>query len=188
VKIGDSFVCPVCDWQGFIPREANRPRLEELEDWLSQSNLLPLCPEELLMVRKIVQCAEEFRGFLVPVLSNGPFDQSSVPILRHYLTKLEGGDVLLSSEIDFIRQELFRLAPLSEIPPPPAESANRPKTPKPIKTQETEVEQKPPHYHVDDTPQLPEAVSLNELPTSSITTDYGDGARTSTIPLSDTRL
>ena len=48
------FTCPICDWRVKIPRDAARPKLEDLQAWQDELQDLPFQPEEeeLLKDRK----------------------------------------------------------------------------------------------------------------------------------------
>ena len=109
VKEDDDFVCPVCDWRVKIPRDANRPKLEELVNWQAEISHLPFQPEEEESLASIIDNAQTFRDFLVPYTSQTAGMMSTmeeVPTQRFYLRKLEGADVLLAPESNFFRQSL----------------------------------------------------------------------------------
>ncbi|CAN6621104.1 hypothetical protein TRVA0_008S01772 [Trichomonascus vanleenenianus] len=117
-KTSEGFVCPICDWRVPIPRDAQRPTLEELEKWLAQALVLPLKPEELPLLKKVVRCGVRFTAYL-----NEHVIGKDLPVeaLRHYLCKLEGSDILFAPETNWIRQELHRRVPIADTPPPPVE-------------------------------------------------------------------
>lgn len=118
----EKFVCPVCDWRVPITREAQRPRVEDLERWLNQAENLPLLPDEVSSLKNIVKKAREFRSALLPLLKGRIFDHTSLPEARFYLRKLEGAEVLLVDELNMLRREIHRLHPIAASPPPPADT------------------------------------------------------------------
>lgn len=118
----EKFVCPVCDWRVLINRELRRPRLEDLEEWLSQAFDLPLIADEIKLLEKIVNKGREFRKFVRPLVEGRIFDQLSLSEARFYLRKLEGAEILLVEELNMLRREVHRVNPIASSPPPPAEA------------------------------------------------------------------
>jgi [histone H3]-trimethyl-L-lysine4 demethylase len=118
----EKFICPVCDWRVSINREAQRPRLEDLERWLKLADDLPLIPDEVIPLRNIVKNGIEFRNFVHPLIEGRIFDYSSLPEARFYLRKLEGAEILLVDELNMLRREVHRVNPIAASPPPPADT------------------------------------------------------------------
>lgn len=122
-----SVVCPICDWRVGIPRDTNSLPLAQLEGWISEAESLFLCPEEMDDLYTIRDQARAMKAFLQEkVLSadNNP----SVEQLRFYLTKLEGAYIFLDDEVNYIRQRLHALAPVSSEPPPTEHGARQTKS------------------------------------------------------------
>ncbi len=117
-KEEDKYTCPICDWRVKIPRDAARPKLEELQNWHDEIKDLPFQPDEEEVLRKIIDNAVEFRNFVSnfcnPVLSN----PSEAETQRFYLRKIEGAEILLAYETNFFRQELHKWSPIAPEPPP----------------------------------------------------------------------
>jgi len=138
VKEDDDFVCPVCDWRVKIPRDANRPKVEDLVNWQAEITGLPFQPEEEETLENIIEAAQSFREFLAPFTSSTSGMVSTmeeVPTQRFYLRKLEGADVLLAYESNFFRQELHRLVPHAPEAPPLLENSLSTRKPRPTKQQ-----------------------------------------------------
>ncbi len=120
VKETETFTCPICDWRVRIWRLTARPNLEVLQDWQAKIPGLPFRPAEEEILGRIIDTAQNFRNFLAPFLEG---DQSSraiekVPEMLFYLRKLEGAEVLLAFETNYLRQELHKWQPVAPEPPP----------------------------------------------------------------------
>ncbi|KAI3317172.1 PLU-1-domain-containing protein [Xylariaceae sp. AK1471] len=153
VKEDDKYTCPICDWRVKIPRDAARPKLEDLIAWQDEIPNLPFQPEEEEVLKKIIDKAQEFRrhisAFCTPVLTTA----SEADTQRFYLRKIEGAEILLSSETNFFRQELHKWSPVAPQPPPVLEVSKSTRKPRPTKLQKLLLQ-----YGVDDPDDLPEAV------------------------------
>jgi [histone H3]-trimethyl-L-lysine4 demethylase len=151
VKDEDKYTCPICDWRVKIPRDAARPKLEELQAWADDIAALPFQPEEEEVLEKIIDNAQRFRdhiaGYVNPILST----EAEADTQRFYLRKIEGAEILLSYETNFFRQELHRWCPVApEAPPVTAESKSTRK-PRPTKLQKLLMQ-----YNVEDVEDLPD--------------------------------
>ncbi|KAI0805589.1 PLU-1-domain-containing protein [Xylaria sp. FL0064] len=153
VKEDDKYTCPICDWRVKIPRDAARPKLEDLIAWQEEIPNLPFQPEETEVLKKIIDKAQEFRrhiaGFCTPVVATA----SEADTQRFYLRKIEGAEILLSYETNFFRQELHKWNPVAPEPPPVLDVSKSTRKPRPTKLQKLLLQ-----YGVDDPDDLPEAV------------------------------
>ncbi|KAJ8121578.1 hypothetical protein ONZ43_g2002 [Nemania bipapillata] len=153
VKEDDKYTCPICDWRVKIPRDAARPKLEDLIAWQDEIPNLPFQPEEEEVLKKIIDKAQEFRrhisGFCTPVVTTA----SEADTQRFYLRKIEGAEILLSYETNFFRQELHKWSPVAPEPPPVLDVSRSTRKPRPTKLQKL-LQQ----YGVDDPDDLPESV------------------------------
>ncbi len=153
VKEDDKYTCPICDWRVKIPRDAARPKLEDLIAWQDEIPNLPFQPEETEVLKKIIDKAQEFRrhiaGFCTPVVATA----SEADTQRFYLRKIEGAEILLSYETNFFRQELHKWSPVAPEPPPVLDVSKSTRKPRPTKLQKLLIQ-----YGVDDPDDLPEAV------------------------------
>lgn len=135
VKEDDKYTCPICDYRLRIPRDATRPKLEDLEVWQGEISELPFQPEEEETLKNIIDHATTFREhvrpFINPMLSN----PDELSIQRFYLRKIEGAEILLTEETNFFRQELHRWAPVAPLPPPKLEVSLSTRKPRPTKQQ-----------------------------------------------------
>ncbi len=136
-----------------IPRDAARPKLEDLIAWQDEIPNLPFQPEETEVLKKIIDKAQEFRrhiaGFCTPVVATA----SEADTQRFYLRKIEGAEILLSYETNFFRQELHKWSPVAPEPPPVLDVSKSTRKPRPTKLQKLLIQ-----YGVDDPDDLPEAV------------------------------
>ncbi|KAI1805964.1 jumonji superfamily protein [Daldinia bambusicola] len=151
VKEDDKYTCPICDWRVKIPRDAARPKLEDLIAWQEEIPNLPFQPEEEEVLKKIIDNAQKFRdhiaAFCNPVLST----RAEASDQRFYLRKIEGAEILLSFETNFFRQELHKWNPVAPDPPPVLDVSKSTRKPRPTKLQKMLAQ-----YGVDDPDDLPE--------------------------------
>lgn len=136
-----------------IPRDAARPKLEDLIDWYEEIPGLPFQPEEEELLKKIIDNAQTFRNhvaaFCNPVLST----RNEAETQRFYLRKIEGAEVLLGNETNFFRQELHKWSPVAPEAPPIIEASKSTRKPRPTKLDRLLLQ-----HGVDDVEDLPEAV------------------------------
>lgn len=151
VKEDDKYTCPICDWRMKIPRDASRPKLEELLSLAEEMTTLPFQPEEEEILSKIIENAQNFRHHIArycnPLLST----EAEAETQRFYLRKIEGAEVLLTHETNFFRQELHKWCPVAPEAPPIQEQSRSTRKPRPTKLQKMLVE-----YGVDNPDDLPE--------------------------------
>lgn len=151
VKEDDKYTCPICDWRMKIPRDAARPKLEDLTALIDEVPLLPFQPEEEDVLQRIISNAQSFRDNIArycnPIVSTA----AETETMRFYLRKLEGAEVLLAYETNFFRQELHKWSPVAPEAPPILEVSLSTRKPRPTKLQKMLVE-----YGVDDPDDLPE--------------------------------
>ncbi|KAK1671016.1 PLU-1-like protein [Colletotrichum godetiae] len=151
VKDEDKYTCPICDWRVKIPRDAARPKIEELIAWSDKIPSLPFQPEEEEVLTKIIDNAQDFRnhitGYCNPVVST----ESEADTQRFYLRKIEGAEILLAYETNFFRQELHKWCPVAPMAPPVLEVSKSTRKPRPTKLQKLLAQ-----FGVDDAEDLPE--------------------------------
>ncbi|PTB69367.1 PLU-1-domain-containing protein [Trichoderma citrinoviride] len=151
VKEDDKYTCPICDWRMKIPRDASRPKLEDLIALADEIPGLPFQPEEEEVLRQIIDNAQNFRDKIAqycnPLLST----EAEAETQRFFLRKLEGAEILLSYETNFFRQELHKWCPVAPEPPPILQVSLSTRKPRPTKLQKMLVE-----YGVDNPDDLPE--------------------------------
>lgn len=131
IKGNDRFTCPICDLGVEIPRDALRPKLEDLEDWQAEIYQLPFQTEEADVLERITSTARTFRGFIRPFLSSD-ISTLEVATQRFYLRKIEGAQVLLSYETNFFRQELHKWARGGPTLPPLFDQSYSTRRPRPM--------------------------------------------------------
>ena len=135
IKEDDKFTCPICDHRVKIPRDAARPKLEELQDWQAEILSLPFQPEEDAVLEELISCAQNFRDSIRPLTNNITTTRDDVTTQQFYLRKLEGADVLLAYETNFFRQELHKWAPVAPHSPPILQYSLSTRKPRPTKQQ-----------------------------------------------------
>ncbi|KAI9834573.1 MAG: hypothetical protein M1819_002949 [Sarea resinae] len=135
VKEDDKYTCPICDWRVKIPRDAARPKLEDLQDWQADIANLPFQPDEEDVLESIINTAQEFRDFMRPYINPMMTTPEEVMTQRFYLRKIEGAEILLAYETNFFRQELHKWAPVAPVPPPILEQSRSTRKPRPTKQQ-----------------------------------------------------
>ncbi|KAL8950042.1 MAG: hypothetical protein Q9222_003902 [Ikaeria aurantiellina] len=118
-----------------IPRDAARPKLEDLQEWQSEISTLPFQPEEEDTLEEIISNGQAFREFMQPYINPMMTTPEEVTTQRFYLRKIEGAEILLSHETNFFRQELHKWAPVAPMPPPVLEMSLSTRKPRPTKQQ-----------------------------------------------------
>lgn len=140
IKEDDRFTCPICDWRVKIPRDAARPKLEDLVEWQSEVPQLPFQPDEEDILEEIISTAHTFRDFMRPYTNPVMTTPDEVTTQRFYLRKIEGAEVLLSYETNFLRQELHKWAPVAPTAPPVLDQSLSTRKPRPTKQQKLMAE------------------------------------------------
>ncbi|KAK5222792.1 hypothetical protein LTR72_005629 [Exophiala xenobiotica] len=137
VKEYEMFTCPICDWRVKIPRDAARPKLEDLQGWQDEIPELPFQPEEEELLRRIVDKAQSFRDFLGQYTNGNALCRTidEMPEMLFYLRKIEGAEVLLAYETNLFRQELHKWQPIAPEPPPILNQSMSTRKPRPTKQQ-----------------------------------------------------
>jgi histone demethylase JARID1 len=135
VKEDDKYTCPICDWRVKIPRDAARPKLEDLQSWHDELPNLPFQPEEEATLTSLCEAGQAFRDFLRPYINPIVTSSEEVGTLRFHLRKVEGADILLAYETNYLRQELHKWAPVAPEPPPLIEASSSTRKPRPTKQQ-----------------------------------------------------
>lgn len=151
VKDEDKYTCPICDWRLKVPRDAARPKLEDLLAWSDKISNLPFQPEEEEVLQQIIDNAQEFRNHVAGICNPLVSTKSEADTQRFYLRKIEGAEILLAYETNFFRQELHKWCPVAPNPPPVLEVSKSTRKPRPTKLQKLLAQ-----YGVDDPEDLPE--------------------------------
>src|SRR5947199_10826589 len=92
MKEFDAFTCPICNWQVKIPRDAARPKLEDLQSWADEMPNLPFQPEEEDILKRIINKAQAFRDFLQQFINSSQIYSSAeeMTTMLFYLRMVEG--------------------------------------------------------------------------------------------------
>lgn len=150
VKDDEKYTCPICDWRVKIPRDATRPKLEDLQDWQAEIATLPFQPDEEAVLTKIIDNAQDFRNHVAPFCNTIMATSEEAEVQRFYLRKIEGAEILLAYETNYFRQELHRTYPVAPEPPPILEASKSTRKPRPTKLQKLMAQ-----HGVDDPEALP---------------------------------
>lgn len=135
VKEDDKYTCPICDYRVKIPRDATRPKLEDLLIWQDMVPNLPFQPEEEETLESLIEHGTKFREYVAQYINPLMSSPDELTTQRFYLRKLEGAEILLSDEINFFRQELHKWAPVAPTPPPILQVSLSTRKPRPTKQQ-----------------------------------------------------
>ncbi|KAF1847972.1 PHD transcription factor-like protein [Cucurbitaria berberidis CBS 394.84] len=135
VKEDDKYTCPICDYRVKIPRDATRPKLEDLQLWQDEIAGLPFQPEEEETLESLIEQGLRFREYVAQYINPLMSSPDELTTQRFYLRKLEGAEILLSNEINFFRQELHKWAPVAPAPPPILQVSLSTRKPRPTKQQ-----------------------------------------------------
>ena len=136
VKEDDKYTCPICDHRIKIPRDAARPKLEDLQAWQDELETLPFQPEEEKTLVGVVDHAQAYRDYIKSIIhSEYPTTPEEVDTMRFHLRKIEGADILLAEETNFLRQELHKWVPVAPEPPPRMDYSASTRKPRPTKQQ-----------------------------------------------------
>ena len=155
VKEDEKYTCPICDWRVRIPRDAARPKLEDLQAWQDEIPMLPFQPDEEQLLEKIINNAQEFRQHVAPFCNPVMATAEEAETQRFYLRKIEGAEILLAYETNFFRQELHKWSPVAPEPPPVLDSSKSTRKPRPTKLQKLMAQ-----HGVDDPEALPQSVKI----------------------------
>lgn len=172
VKEEEDFTCPICDHTVKIPRDAARPKLEEMMHLQSEIPLLPFQPDEEETLDSIINVAQAFRDHMQQFIQPTAMlaTQEEVPIMRFYLRKIEGADILLAEETNFFRQELYRFVPIAPQAPKIIEVSGSTRKPRPTKQQKLMVQ-----FGVDNPDDLPVHVRMKTHGKRKSVTEAGSG-------------
>ncbi|KAF1935845.1 PLU-1-domain-containing protein [Clathrospora elynae] len=135
LKEDDKYTCPICDYRVKIPRDATRPKLEDLQLWQDELPGLPFQPEEEETLESLIDHGTKFRDYVAQYINPLMSSPDELTTQRFYLRKLEGAEILLSNEINFFRQELHKWAPVAPSPPPILQVSLSTRKPRPTKQQ-----------------------------------------------------
>ncbi|KAK2763038.1 hypothetical protein FQN54_009671 [Arachnomyces sp. PD_36] len=135
VKEFEKFTCPICDWRVKIPRDAARPKIEDLQDWQAEVADLPFQPDEEQILDSIVSQATSFKEFIQSFTNPTCMTAEEVPTQLFYLRKIEGAEVLLAWETNYFRQTIHQWSPVAPDPPPILEQSLSTRKPRPTKQQ-----------------------------------------------------
>ncbi|RDW95057.1 hypothetical protein BP5796_00820 [Coleophoma crateriformis] len=135
VKEEEKYTCPICDWRIRIPRDAARPKLEDLQAWQDEIQNLPFQPDEEDLLAQIIDQAQNFRAHVAPFCNPVMATADESETQRFYLRKIEGAEILLAYETNFFKQELHKWSPVAPEPPPILEASKSTRKPRPTKLQ-----------------------------------------------------
>ncbi|WBW70869.1 Swr1 complex histone demethylase subunit Msc1 [Schizosaccharomyces osmophilus] len=142
LRANEKFVCPVCDYRVEIPRHSHRPPLIELQQMVSDIPSLPFRPAEVDLLKRVVNEAVTFRDRIQNTIQDpSRLSFEDIPIIRFFLRKLEGVEILYTEEINVFRQKLHELLPIAPLPPPFIGESRSNRKPRPTKRQREIMDQ-----------------------------------------------
>lgn len=153
VKEDEKYTCPICDWRVKIPRDAARPDLESLVALFNDIPNLPFQTDEEQLLSDIINNAIEFQDKIKPYIDPDLTSKADAIKQRFYLRKIEGAEILLTRETNFLRQVLHKRFPVAPDPPPLIEESKSTRKPRPTKLQKLMAQ-----HQVDDFEDLPDVV------------------------------
>ncbi|KAI9310266.1 hypothetical protein BX666DRAFT_2033269 [Dichotomocladium elegans] len=108
------YICPICDVGQTIPHLVKeRVRLEEIQELVQEAADLEILPNEYKTLRNIVTAAQPFRERVQAFCrSKVQLDHGDIPMIRKHLRELEGLEIWLQDETDFLRQKIQTLVPI----------------------------------------------------------------------------
>lgn len=157
VKEDEKYTCPICDWRVKIPRDAARPKLEDLIEWQNEIQTLPFQPEEEDVLARIIDNAQDFRNHVAPFCNPIMATSEEAETQRFYLRKIEGAEILLVRETNYFRAQLHMWSPVAPDPPPVLETSKSTRKPRPTKLQKLMAQ-----HGVDDPESLPQALRTKQ--------------------------
>lgn len=87
------------------------------------------------MLQSIIDNAQDFRNHVSCWLNELGQTGEETAVLRFYLRKIEGAEILLVRETNFFRRQLHKWDPVADEPPPVLESSKSTRKPRPTKLQ-----------------------------------------------------
>ncbi|EPX74938.1 multi-copy suppressor-Chk1 [Schizosaccharomyces octosporus yFS286] len=142
LRANEKFVCPICDYRVEIPRHSHRPPLIELQQMVSDIPSLPFQPGEVDLLKRVVHDAVNFRDLIQNTIQDpSRLSFEDIPIIRFFLRKLEGVEILYTEEINVFRQKLHELLPIAPVPPPFIGESRSNRKPRPTKRQREIMDQ-----------------------------------------------
>lgn len=157
VKDDEKYTCPICDWRVKIPRDAARPKLEDLQAWQAEIPGLPFQPDEEEILQKIIDNGQSFRTHVMTYCNPIMTTHEEADTQRFYLRKIEGAEILLAYETNFFRQELHKWNPVAPEAPPVLEQSKSTRKPRPTKLQKLMAQ-----HGVDDPEALPQGLRTKQ--------------------------
>ncbi|ORZ33154.1 PLU-1-like protein-domain-containing protein [Catenaria anguillulae PL171] len=104
------YVCPVCDLSQAVPRRTViTPPVEMVEEVVREAYQLPFRPPEISTLELIYNSVNGLRTAVQQFLAKNMFHRSDVPVIKFYLRKVEGCDVIIP-EVSQLRDLVERYA------------------------------------------------------------------------------
>ncbi|KAI8381320.1 PLU-1-like protein-domain-containing protein [Radiomyces spectabilis] len=122
-KTQNSYICPICDGSKKTIRYlTRRPRLEQLEQLIEEAQALNFVPPELGSIQKIMDKMTYYQGKTQDFCRSKPhLGVEDLEMIKKHLRKLEGLEIDLPDETEFLRRKVRNLSPVS-LATPPAET------------------------------------------------------------------
>ncbi|KAI7869770.1 PLU-1-like protein-domain-containing protein [Spinellus fusiger] len=106
-----TYVCPICDGGQMIPRQIKRPTLEECVLLFEESKSLLFVPKEFDLLSRIIGTVQGFKDRVQSFCrSKTHLGAQDLKEIRSHLRQLEGLEVYLRDETDFLRRKIQTLS------------------------------------------------------------------------------
>ncbi|KAG0168879.1 hypothetical protein DFQ30_004217 [Apophysomyces sp. BC1015] len=131
-KSQSSYVCPVCNGAQHIPHMTKQPKFEDILASLAHAETMWFVPKEYEALKDIALHMRTFQAHVQAFCrSKTQLGIEDVNMIRKHLRELEGLEVMLPDETEFLRKKIQTLAP----PPPPPSLPSPPQLPQPSQQQ-----------------------------------------------------
>lgn len=110
-KSQTSYVCPICNGNQVVTHTTKRPRLEDISHVLKESDTLLFVPQAIGILADIVQRMQAYRSQVQAFCrSKTQLGLEDLSMILQYSRELEGLEVLLQDESEFLRQKIQNLS------------------------------------------------------------------------------
>jgi hypothetical protein len=94
-----TYICPICDLSKPVPRKGAFPSIDQLESIVLAARTLNFVPTELPLLDQILSSVRNLQYAAQQYLMKNQFHKTDVSVIKFYLRKLEGCDIMLPEVI-----------------------------------------------------------------------------------------
>lgn len=114
-----SYICPICDVSQNIHHATKRARLEDIAALVREAETLMFMPKVYPIISQFATRMQKFREHVQAFCrSKTQLGLEDLPMIKQHLRELEGLEILLQDETEFLRRKVQTLSP-----PPSSSSA-----------------------------------------------------------------